>query len=131
MITGFYTALLGLILLWLMYVVIYKRMKYKVGLGDGGIRDMEQSIRAHANFVEVVPFLLIIMFLLETQGMYPWFLHFFGSTLILARVIHALGLYSSPYRSKGRVTGIVICQILMLAGITLLLWGYLFPKIGG
>lgn len=125
MITGLYAALLTVLLVILLFGVIAKRLKYKVGLGTGGIKDLEQAIRAHGNFVEVVPFALILMILMEKAGVQPWVLHLYGVTLLIARILHALGLYQSPYRSKGRVIGIMLCNILLLLGAFVLIIYYL------
>jgi len=125
MVTGLYAGLLALMLLGLLTAVIRRRLKYKVGLGDGGIKDLEQAIRAHGNFVEVVPYVLILMFLLEAQGVQPWFLHLYGITLVVARLLHAWGLYTSPYRTFGRIVGILLCQILMFSGAILLIYKFM------
>ena len=124
MITGFYAGLFALMLVALIFVVIGKRMKYKVGLGTGGIPDLEQAIRVHGNFVEIVPFALILMGLMDYTDAAPaWFLHVYGITLLLARILHAGGLYQSPYRSKGRITGMILSIVLMLsAGFLLILY---------
>lgn len=123
MITGFYAGIFAFMLVVLIFIVISKRMKYKVGIGTGGIKDLEQAIRVHGNFVEIVPFALILMGLMEyTEAAPLWFLHFYGISLIISRLLHAGGLYASPYRSFGRMVGILGSVILMLiAGILLIL----------
>lgn len=121
MITGFYTGILGIMLIVLIFAVVHRRIKYKVGLGDGGIPDLSRAIRVHGNFVETVPFLLIIMYLLETNAASPVLLHIFGITIVVARLLHARGIYSSPLRSFGRTGGVALCQLLMLVGSLMLI----------
>ena len=121
MITGFYAALLGLLLVVLIMSVVRRRLYFKVGLGDGGIKELEQAIRAHGNFVEIVPFALILLFIMEYQDTNPLYLHIYGITLVIARILHAQGLYQSPFRSFGRLTGTVLCNTLFLSASIYLL----------
>ena len=116
MITGFYTAVLAVMLVGLLTGVILRRWKYKVGLGDGGIPQLIKAIRAHGNFVEVVPFLLIEMFILESQGGEEWAVHAFGITIIISRLMHAYGIYHRSGVSWGRTGGMVLTQGLLLVG---------------
>jgi uncharacterized protein len=130
MITGLYASIFALWLLVLIYGVIHKRMTYKVGLGDGGIKDLEQSIRVHGNFIEIVPFSLLLLFLLEYQGLNEVLLHLFGLSLILARGFHAYGLSKSPYRSTGRMVGTLLSHIVILLSAMLLLYQFIRLQIG-
>ena len=41
--------------------VIRGRGQHRVGLGSGGIDDMERSIRAHGNFAEYVPLTMLLI----------------------------------------------------------------------
>lgn len=96
MITGFYAGFLGLMLVVLIVGVVRLRRKHRVSLGDGGQDELEKAIRAHGNFVEVVPLALIIMFILENSGVDSLALYLYGSSLALARVLHAYSIYHSP-----------------------------------
>lgn len=122
MITGFYAALLGILLVVLIMNVVKRRMHFKVGLGDGGIKELEQAIRAHGNFIEIVPFALILLFIMEYQGLSSAYLHIYGATLVIARILHAVGLYQTPYRSFGRMMGTILCvSLIVISSIYLIL----------
>src|SRR5215475_13901242 len=59
---------LGLIGLILALRVTMGRAKHKVNMGDGGNPDMIVRMRTHANFVEYVPLMLVLLGLLELGG---------------------------------------------------------------
>ena len=88
----FYAGLFGLIYIYLSAEVTKLRVKYQVGLGDGGHLDLLKAIRIHGNFSEYVPFALILMLLSELIGGRPWMLNLLGGVLVLARVLHIIGL---------------------------------------
>lgn len=116
MITSLYILPLTLILLYMFYRIIKYRRGLRIGLGDGGDLRLNQAIRAHGNFIEVVPFALIIMFLLEMEGAPAWALHLYGAALVISRIAHAQGMYQSAGESLGRMIGTITTLFLFLAG---------------
>lgn len=115
MVTGFYAGLLGLWLAFLLLAVVRLRFKYRVGAGDGGQRELAQAIRAHGNFVETVPFILILMLLLEGRDYgAPLWLHAAGILLVLSRVLHWYGMMKSQGTSKGRLVGTLLVLALFI-----------------
>jgi hypothetical protein len=108
-------GLMGLIFLFLGSRVSGGRMKYRISLGDGGNTDMQNRIRAHANFAEFVPLILILMGLLELAGVNATILVSAGAVLAIARILHVIGMpmkAPNPYRFLG-ATG---TYLLVLAG---------------
>ena len=128
MITGLYTGILGLILTGLILRVALRRMKYKVGLGDGGIPDLTQAIRVHGNFVETVPIMLIILALMELGLVQTWVLHVFGILIVLSRLLHAYGITCSPGHSFGRKAGIMLTLAIIITGSLILIYRYLAAR---
>ena len=61
MITGFFASILVFIYIKLARNVIKLRREHNVVIGDGKIKELEQAIRAHANFNEYVPIGLIML----------------------------------------------------------------------
>lgn len=120
MITGIYAGLCGLLLVVLYVRVSQRRLATKIGLGAGGDADLEQRIRAHANFIESVPIGLILLFLVEQSGIGSLYVHAFGAVFLLARVLHAQGMSSSPGRSFGRFYG-SIGTLIVLATLSITL----------
>jgi hypothetical protein len=110
-------GIMGLLLLLLSSAVIAGRVKFKIGLGDGGNETMRRRMRAQANFVEYVPVALILLMLVETGAIGPgWLPAVLGATLVVARIWHAQGLYSSSGTSAGRFMGTNLTMLVVLVG---------------
>ena len=60
-VTALYAGLLGLLFFALSINVIGKRRSEHVALGHDGKPRLERAIRAHANFAEYAPFVLLMM----------------------------------------------------------------------
>ena len=101
----FYAGLLGLLLIALSAQVVLARRRYRVGLGAGTEAGLQQAIRVQANFVEYVPFAVILLVLAELTGLPVPALHGAGILLVASRILHAVGLSQSPGRSFGRIYG--------------------------
>jgi uncharacterized membrane protein YecN with MAPEG domain len=91
------------------------RGKYKVSIGDGGHADLTTRMRTHANFVEYVPLLLILMGLLELAGANNMVLSLFGAALVLFRILHAVGM-PRPAPNPCRAIGAAGSMLLLLIG---------------
>jgi hypothetical protein len=91
-ITLLFAALNSLLLLVLVGRVSRLRHGRRIGFGDGGDPDLARAIRVHANFVEHVPFALLLLGLLELNGLAAPWLWAFGIALLVARLMHATGL---------------------------------------
>lgn len=122
MITPIYTAVLTVLLVVLMARVIALRFKHKVGLGDGGVMELQQAIRVHGNLVETTLWALMLLFMMEWSGVQPVWLHLYGAALVIARFLHAWGLTHSPTASFGRAAGSMITMALLLIGAVVSLW---------
>lgn len=124
-ITGFYAALLGLLIIVLILRIVAKRWKHRIGVGDGGEKSLLLAIRAHGNAIETIPIALILLAALELNKGSAMTLHIFGATLLVGRLLHAFGLSRSPKVSVGRFVGTVLTLtvILGLAVANLLAFG--------
>lgn len=107
-ITGLYAALLGLLVVLLLLRIVAKRWKHRIGVGDGGEKSLLLAIRAHGNAIETIPIALILLAALELNKGSVMTLHIFGATLLVGRLLHALGLSRSPKVSFGRFVGTVL-----------------------
>lgn len=113
-ITGLYAALLGLVIIVLLLRIVAKRMKLRIGVGDGGEKSLMLAIRAHGNAIETIPIALILLAALELNKGSALILHVFGATLVLARLLHAFGLSRSGKSSPGRFLGTVLTIAVVL-----------------
>ena len=108
MITAAYAGLLGLVFLGLTVRVVRRRGAVKAALGDGGDVVLERRIRAHGNFAEFVPLVLVLMTLLELQSVSGWILHLVGACLLVGRVIHGLNISREDEVLAGRAAGMAL-----------------------
>jgi uncharacterized membrane protein YecN with MAPEG domain len=86
--TGATTSALTLLVLRATFDVISLRRKHKVPLGDGGLTDLSQAIRAHANLVEFAPLALLGLGCMELNGVPTAAVGAGGALLVLGRILH-------------------------------------------
>lgn len=101
--------------LWLALRIVPGRVRGKVLLGDGGSLALLARQRAHANFVEYAPFVLILLALIELAGGSPTWLWGAGVAFVLARLAHGLGMTRAapnPLRAGGALTTWVVLALL-------------------
>ena len=101
----------ALINLWLAMRTGSVRSKSKVSIGDGGNDALIRRMRAHANFVEYAPFVLILIGLIEFSCGSSWWLWGVSAAFLLARVAHPLGMDGLP---AGRMVGTLVTFLLLL-----------------
>ncbi len=112
-------AAINLILAPLLMLRVGKvRIGKKVNLGDGGDPDLLSRIRAHGNFAENAPLLLIGLLCLASLSVLPIVLHVFGATFTLGRIFHALGM-SGAFK-QGRLVG-TLATLLSYLGMAITL----------
>ena len=121
-ITLLFASLHALMLLVLAARVALYRHAQKVGMGDGGDKYLARRIRVHANFVEYVPMGLVLMGLLELSGVAAVVLWICGAAMLLARVLHAIGLTRKSGVSFGRRWGTLLTWLTLAAMAVLGLW---------
>ncbi|WGL16859.1 MAPEG family protein [Microbulbifer bruguierae] len=122
-VTALYAGLCGLLMIALAFRVVGFRRGKKIGIGTGGDKQGEVLVRAHANAAEYVPIALLLLMAAEINGLAPLWLHSLGSTLVFARLLHAIGLIGGkggyhPGRFVG--TALTWLVIIILAVINIL-----------
>lgn len=123
-ITSLYASLCGLLILMLAVRVVYLRRKNKVGIGSGGVNDLRRAVRVHANAIEYIPIVLILMAALELNGVNGWLMHVLGSLLVVSRLLHAQGLSGSPGVSFGRFWGTLITWAVIIISAVANIWQF-------
>ena len=121
-ITGLYGGLLALIALFLWTRVSAARVQLGISTLDGGNRDLAYRIRRHGNFAEHVPLALVLLGVLELDGTRPAILHALGATLVVARILHPLGLHHDRSPHPLRALGAGATFLVTLAAAALALW---------
>jgi uncharacterized protein len=97
-------AAAAIVNLWLAMRIVLGRLRGKVMMGDGGDSRLAAGMRAHANFVEYAPFVLILMGLIELGGGSSFWLLGLGAAFILVRIGHGWGMMR-PAPNIGRAVG--------------------------
>ena len=110
---GISAALLGLILVVLSYLVVNIRRREKIGVGTGDYLPLRLAVRVHANFIEYVPMALILIFLLQRNGGANLAAYLAGA-LVIARLLHAIGLSRTAGTSIGRFIGTSLTWVVLL-----------------
>ena len=101
----------ALINLWLAIRVGQVRTKEKVMIGDGGNENVIRRMRAHANFTEFTPFILILIGAIElATGTSTW-LWAVSSLYLVGRLLHAFGMDGFM---PGRMIGTIVSMVSLL-----------------
>lgn len=117
-------AAAGLISIWLAVRVTQVRSKANVWLGDGGHEPVVARTRAHTNFVEYAPFVLILIALIElARGSSLW-LWLLGVAFVVARLCHGIGMDPSAPRILRRIGAITTLVVLLALSGWALVIGY-------
>jgi uncharacterized membrane protein YecN with MAPEG domain len=118
-VTPFYA---GILAIWF-FVLSIRVVRLRLGpqgpsLGDGGNSGLQRRIRAHANFAEYVPLVVVLMAFIELSGYPKWVVHCLGGVLLLGRLLHGYALSFSAAWAFGRSAGIGLTFLaLLIAGI--------------
>lgn len=116
-----WAALLLLLVFTLSILVVQQRIKHKVLIGDEGIPEMVQAVRAFGNAAEYVPPALAGLAILAVAGASPLVIHITGLALFIGRTLHAVGLSRSGGASFPRTIGMILTWIAYLFLIVTLL----------
>ncbi|MCW3846832.1 MAPEG family protein [Sphingomonas sp. LB-2] len=95
----------ALVNFWLAWRIGQVRTAEKISIGDGGNPRLIARMRAHLNFAEYVPLVLILIALIElARGTHLW-LWIVALLFILGRVAHPIGMDGSRFaRTFGMAT---------------------------
>ena len=117
-------ALLAMFQIVLAALVIRRRSALGIGFLDGGDAALLKRIRAHGNFTETVPLMLLLLLMLELAGLASGWLGALGVAAVLCRGLHAWGLLGASGR-LGRVSGTLLTGFVLGAqalAALLLVW---------
>lgn len=91
-VTGFYAAIIGFMLIYLSVRTVCARRQYGFGIGDGNNLTMKRIVRAQANFTEYAPIFLILLGYGEINGLHSALVNVLGFVFIVGRAMHAYSL---------------------------------------
>ena len=124
-ITAAYLAVLALLYTALALQAARLRQRDRASFGDNGSLQLRSAIRAHANFVEYVPIITLMVAMLEMSGLPAMRVHLLMGALLVSRLLHPLGMYAAPNTLQfriGRIGGITITFVLLITCAVMILW---------
>ncbi len=104
----------ALINIWLMIRVGQVRTSEKISVGDGGNEKVIRRMRAHSNYIESAPFVLVLIGAIELASTTsPVWLWIVGGLYLLGRVAHGVGMDDGRF-GKGRMIGTIVTMLVLL-----------------
>jgi uncharacterized membrane protein YecN with MAPEG domain len=97
------------------------RIRHRTSLSTDKHPDLYKSIRSHGNFIENIPFSLLLMIGLESYGASSVILHSVGLTTLLSRAMFSFGITRKSAVNLYRQIGITIGHLTLLTGASYLL----------
>lgn len=96
----------------LTWIAIRHRRQNKLPYGTLEDKQFQASIAAHRNFIEYVPFILLVILYFSTRTQNCWLIAIPLFTLVIGRLSHSIGLLVLEQRDvpsyKGRVIGMIL-----------------------
>jgi uncharacterized protein len=123
-ITASYLGVLGLLFVFLGLRVARFRRGNKIVFGDADNLYLRSAIRAHANFAEYVPVIVLMNALLEMGGAASVQMHVLLGTLTVSQVLHPFGMHAKPMTPQfivGRIVGMILTFLVLVASALFLL----------
>jgi uncharacterized membrane protein YecN with MAPEG domain len=117
-VTAFYLAILALIYAVLALRVAGLRRANRALFGDAENASLRTAIRVHANFIEYVPIIALLVALLEMSGMPAFRVHLLMGALLLSRLLHPMGMAARPGTwqfNAGRIATILLTLAVLVA----------------
>ena len=124
-ITAGYLAVLALLYVALSVQVVRLRQRHQAAFSDGDSAELRSAVRAHGHFAEYVPITALMVAMLEMSGVATLRIHLLMAALLLARLLHPLGMHAKPNTPSfriGRVGGmtittglLIVCALLILS----------------
>ena len=122
-ITAFYVGLNALLLLVLAYNVGSRRgAQNKLQPGDMGDAVLTRAIRAHANYSEYAPLVLLLLLMLALLDVAPFWLHLYGGGFTAGRIVGAFGMMREKQPNALRFTGNLVTGLALLIGGGAAVW---------
>jgi len=100
------------------------RRRLGIPIGERGAAAMLRAMRVHANFAEYVPLALVLLLMLEIQGVSAYIVNLLGFALVSGRALHAFGVSREQEDYRFRVFGMAMTLSAIGIASVFLLLGY-------
>lgn len=124
-IAGIYIAVNILLLVYLAFRVVARRLPQRVSIGDGGDERLALAIRVHGNASEYIPAALVGLWAMASLGAGSLLINVLGGAFTFGRVLHAFSF--SKNIIPGRQLGMVLTWFSMIAIAGVILWKAFAP----
>ena len=121
-VTALYASLLTLIMIDLAFRVGSRRGRLQISMGDGGDPQIVVDNRRHLNFVEHVPMAVILMGIVELNGAPKLWLYIIGAVVVIARILHPIGLNAQGMGHPFRTIGAMLTMLSTVTLVGIALW---------
>jgi uncharacterized protein len=95
-------------------MVGYRRARTGIQFFDGGDQTLLRRMRAHGNYAETVPIVMIAMLAAELTGAPAWLLWAGGASMLVGRLMHAAIIILKGW-GLPRAVGMILTFLPMLA----------------
>lgn len=99
-----------------------RRGKLGVSIGDAGDPALTLNNRRHLNWVEHVPIAIILIGIIEANGAPKLMIHVLGGLLVIARIIHPIGLRAETMAHPLRFLGAMTTMLVTLVAAVFAIW---------
>jgi len=121
-VTGIYAAVLGIIFIVLRINVTIERAKTGISIMHQDNMVLAEKMRRFGNFIETVPFALILLAIIETAGASTTILHGVGGLLVASRLLHPFGLNSENGKNPLRIISGLMTTLAFAISSGYILW---------
>ena len=115
-----YVAIIAILMAVLSTLTGAMRARAEVALGDGGNTRLALAIRRFGNLSEYAAMALLVLAMMEVQGIAERWLHLYGGLLVALRLLHPLVLFDDmgapAWKKAGRFVSAAGTALLMLIG---------------
>ncbi len=106
-VTLVFVAFFALLQIPMTVAVGLRRLQSSIHFWDAGDDALQKRMRAHCNFTETVPIVLIAMAAAEISGAPQWLLWMGGMSLLLGRLVHYQTVVTVGW-GNGRAIGMIL-----------------------
>jgi uncharacterized membrane protein YecN with MAPEG domain len=111
---GLYAALSTFVLVWLTVATGQLRRRHKVLIGDGGVAHLARIMRGHANAIENIPMMMVLLLVAALLGAPVLAIHLLGAGFVAARALHAWHFIQEHGAQWQRALGFSLGALTML-----------------
>ncbi|OGT74267.1 MAG: hypothetical protein A3H44_05975 [Gammaproteobacteria bacterium RIFCSPLOWO2_02_FULL_57_10] len=118
-ITSILTGLFCLFMVTLSLRVSLRRREMNVSVGDGGDKVLQRRIRAHGNFIENAPLMVLAVAVIEYNAGVRWLVAVIALAFLVSRVVHAIGILYMERPTLRAIAMVMQHSAFVVAGVWL------------